>query len=134
MELESRFTPDKLAHYELCRLIPEVVTKQSNNDLSQLCEILPSRWAHLPVDELLDKETGQDEADTTSRQAGGDSPAVTVTSKYFNHACSLMMLIRSYKDGHGTVLQKFMKLYNSTIHSSHIPESDESMHSGYDFN
>lgn len=36
MELESRVAPDKRAHYDLCCLIPEVITKQSNNDLSQL--------------------------------------------------------------------------------------------------
>lgn len=36
MELESRFATEKRAHYELCRLIPEVVTKQSDNDLSQV--------------------------------------------------------------------------------------------------
>ena len=53
------------------------------------------------VDEvLLDEETDQNEADaTTSRKACSDSPPA-VTGKYFffNHACSLMMLIHSYKD------------------------------------
>ena len=38
---------------------------------------------------LLDEEADQDEADAaTSRQAGGDSPAVTSKYFLFNHACS----------------------------------------------
>ena len=43
-EMESRFTEDKRAHFELCALIPEVIREQ---DVQATCNILSSKWKHL---------------------------------------------------------------------------------------
>ena len=56
MELDSRFSSEKWAHYELCCLISEVVTKQGSNNVSQLFEILSSKWAHFPAAGNLESE------------------------------------------------------------------------------
>ena len=45
MELETRFTSEKRAHFELCGLIPEVI--KNNRNVSHLNEILFTKWSHL---------------------------------------------------------------------------------------
>ena len=53
-ELEARFSADKGAHYELCALIPTVITTK---DEQQLSVILKSKWNHLlPAEDNLDSE------------------------------------------------------------------------------
>ena len=55
MELETRFAPEKRAHFELCGLILEVIKK--NSDVSQLSEILSTKWSHLiPASDDLESE------------------------------------------------------------------------------
>lgn len=44
-EMNERFDISKRAHYELCALIPEVIT--SKGDLKETAEILVSKWEHL---------------------------------------------------------------------------------------
>ena len=46
-ELECRFAPEKRAHYELCSLIPEIITKKDESDVSDTADLLPSKWTHL---------------------------------------------------------------------------------------
>ena len=54
IELESRFSPEKRAHYELCSLIPQVV---KNKELTELSGILSTKWSHLlPSVDNLDSE------------------------------------------------------------------------------
>ena len=53
-ELEARFSVDTRAHYELCALVPTVITTK---DEHQLCTILKSKWSHLlPAEDDLDSE------------------------------------------------------------------------------
>lgn len=53
-ELEARFSVDKRAHYELCALIPTVITTK---DEQQISVILKSKWDHLlPAEDNLDSE------------------------------------------------------------------------------
>ena len=47
-ELETRFTANKRAHFELCALIPEVIREQ---DVQTTCNILSSKWKHLLPEE-----------------------------------------------------------------------------------
>ena len=46
-ELECRFAPEKRAHYELCSLIPEIITKKDESDISDTADLLASKWTHL---------------------------------------------------------------------------------------
>ena len=43
-EVDTRFAIDKRAHFELCVLVPEVITKTIN--LEETVEILTSKWKH----------------------------------------------------------------------------------------
>jgi len=53
-ELEARFSVDKRVHYELCALIPTVITTK---DEQQLSTTLKSKWKHLlPTEDNLDSE------------------------------------------------------------------------------
>ena len=55
MELETRFTSEKRAHFELCGLIPEIIKKNCN--ISHLSEILFTKWSHLlPARDDLESE------------------------------------------------------------------------------
>ena len=46
-ELKCRFAPEKQAHYELCSLIPEIITKKDESDISDTADLLASKWTHL---------------------------------------------------------------------------------------
>ena len=46
--METRFTADKRAHFELCALIPEVIKER---DVQTTCNILSSKWKHLLTEE-----------------------------------------------------------------------------------
>ena len=53
-ELEARFSVDKRTHYELCALIPTLITTK---DEQQLSVTLRSKWNHLlPAEDNLDSE------------------------------------------------------------------------------
>lgn len=54
-ELESRFAMDKRAHFELCSLIPEIITRKDN--LEETVEVLTSKWKHLmPMEDNFESE------------------------------------------------------------------------------
>ena len=53
-ELAARFSIDKRAHYELCALIPTVITTKDEQHLSTT---LKSKWKHLlPIEDNLNSE------------------------------------------------------------------------------
>ena len=52
-EPEIRFSDNKLAHFELCALIPEVIREK---DVQETCDILRSKWKHLPAEDILESE------------------------------------------------------------------------------
>ena len=54
-ELEYRFASDKRAHFELCVLVPEFITK--NESLEETVGILTSKWGHLmPTEDNFESE------------------------------------------------------------------------------
>ena len=53
-EMETRFSAEKRAHYELCALMPIGII---DKDEQELCTILKSKWKHLlPAEDDLDSE------------------------------------------------------------------------------
>lgn len=54
-EMETRFSVEKRAHFELCTLMPQVIIKKDN--LEETAKILTSKWKHLlPVEDNFDSE------------------------------------------------------------------------------
>ena len=46
-ELKSRFSKEKRARYELCDLIPQVITSMSGQATVELVKVLYETWDHL---------------------------------------------------------------------------------------
>ena len=46
-ELKSRFSQETVAHYELCALIPSVITTKSSDEIADLDDVLRRKWNHL---------------------------------------------------------------------------------------
>ena len=46
-ELKSRFSHEKRAHYELCALVPEVISKKDENAATSLLNVLIEKWEHI---------------------------------------------------------------------------------------
>ena len=46
-ELKSRFSKEKRTHYELCALIPQVITFMSEETTVELAQLLHEKWGHL---------------------------------------------------------------------------------------
>ena len=56
-ELQSRFSEEKRAHFELCALIPAVLTVKTSEEISELAKVLQAKWEHLlPVSSALESE------------------------------------------------------------------------------
>ena len=54
-EVNSRFSVEKRAHFELCALIPAVISRKDN--LLSTCEILLSKWRHImPASDNFESE------------------------------------------------------------------------------
>ena len=45
-ELKSRFSKEKRAHYELCALIPQVITSKSKKATVEVGHVLHEKWGH----------------------------------------------------------------------------------------
>ena len=46
-EIQSRFSIEKRAHYELCALIPSVITAKTSEEIAELTKVLKDKWDHL---------------------------------------------------------------------------------------
>ena len=46
-ELKPRFSHEKRAHYELCALVPEVISKKDENAVTSLLKVLKEKWEHI---------------------------------------------------------------------------------------
>ncbi|PFX17857.1 52 kDa repressor of the inhibitor of the protein kinase [Stylophora pistillata] len=46
-ELKPRFSHEKRAHYELCALVPEVISKKDENAVTSLLNVLKEKWEHI---------------------------------------------------------------------------------------
>lgn len=46
-ELKSRFSQEKRAHYELCSLLPTVICKKNDDEITNLIQVLKRKWEHL---------------------------------------------------------------------------------------
>ena len=46
-ELKSRFSHEKQAHYKLCALVPEVISKKDENAVTSVLNILKEKWEHI---------------------------------------------------------------------------------------
>ena len=46
-ELKSRFSHENRAHYELCALMPEVISKKDENAVTSLLNILKEKWEYI---------------------------------------------------------------------------------------
>ena len=56
-ELKSRFSHEKRAHYELCALVPEVISKKDENAVTSLLNVLKEKWEHiLPLPAAFESE------------------------------------------------------------------------------
>ena len=56
-ELQSRFSHEKRAHYELCALVPEVISKKDENAVTSLLNVLKEKWEHiLPLPAAFESE------------------------------------------------------------------------------
>ena len=56
-ELKSRFSHEKRAHYELCALVPEVISKKDENAVTSLLKVLEEKWEHfLPLPAAFESE------------------------------------------------------------------------------
>ena len=54
-EVNSRFSVEKRAHFELCALIPAVISRKDN--LLSTCEIILSKWRHImPASDNFESE------------------------------------------------------------------------------
>ena len=46
-ELKSRLNHEKRAHYELCALVPEVISKKYEHAITSLLNVLKEKWEHI---------------------------------------------------------------------------------------
>jgi len=56
-ELKSRFSHEKRGYYELCALVPEVISKKDENAVTSLLNVLKDKWEHiLPLPAAFENE------------------------------------------------------------------------------
>ena len=85
-ELQSRFSEEKRAHFELCALIPAVLTVKTSEEISELAKVLQAKWEHLlPVSSALESELFRWKG-YCQQKALGD---VSVTGLLSSHADNL---------------------------------------------
>ena len=57
LELKSRLSHEKRAHYELCALVPEVISKEDENAVTSLLNVQKEKWEHiLPLPAAFESE------------------------------------------------------------------------------
>ena len=84
--LQSRFSEEKRAHFELCALIPAVLTVKTSEEISELAKVLQAKWEHLlPVSSALESELFRWKG-YCQQKALGD---VSVTGLLSSHADNL---------------------------------------------
>ena len=55
--LQSRFSEEKRAHFQLCALISAVLIVKTSEEISELAKVLQAKWEHLPpVSSALESE------------------------------------------------------------------------------
>ena len=85
-ELQSRFSEEKRAHFELCALIPATLTVKTSEEISELAKVLQAKWEHLlPVSSALESELFRWKG-YCQQKALGD---VSVTGLLSSHADNL---------------------------------------------
>lgn len=85
-ELQSRFSEEKRAHFELCELIPAVLTVKTSEEISELAKVLQAKWEDLlPVSSALESELFRWKG-YCQQKALGD---VSVTGLLSSHADNL---------------------------------------------
>ena len=56
-ELKSPYSHEKWAHYELCALVPEAISKKDENAVTSLLNVLKEKWEHiLPLPAAFESE------------------------------------------------------------------------------
>ena len=84
--LQSRFSEEKRAHFELCALIPAVLIVKTSEEISELAKVLQANWEHLlPVSSALESELFRWKG-YCQQKALGD---VSVTGLLSSHADNL---------------------------------------------
>ena len=84
--LQSRFSEEKQAHFELCALIPAVLTVKTSEEISELAKVFQAKWEHLlPVSSALESELFRWKG-YCQQKALGD---VSVTGLLSSHADNL---------------------------------------------
>ena len=85
-ELKSRFSKEKRAHYELCALIPQVITSKSEEATVEVGQVLHEKWGHLmPLPSSFESELFR-WMNHWKRQAVSDYESISVSSLLANHA------------------------------------------------
>jgi len=85
-ELKSRFSKEKRAHYELCGLIPQVITSKSEEATVEVGQVLHEKWGHLtPLPASFESELFR-WMNNWKRQAASDYESISVSSLLAKHA------------------------------------------------
>ena len=86
-ELKSRFSHEKRAHYELCALVPEVISKKDENAVTSLLNVLKEKWEHiLPLPAAFESELFRWSNHWNRQEA---MPDESVTSIMASHAVGI---------------------------------------------
>ena len=89
-ELKSRFSHEKRAHYELCALVPEVISKKDENAVTSLLNVLKEKWEHiLPLPAAFESELFRWSNHWKRQEA---MPDESVTSIIASHADGIFFL------------------------------------------
>ena len=79
-ELKSRFSKEKRAHYELCALIPQVITSKSEEATVEVGQVLHEKWGHLmPLPSSFESELFR-WMNHWKRQAASDYESISVSA------------------------------------------------------
>ena len=89
LELKSRFSHEKRAHYELCVLVPEVISKKDENAVTSLLNVLKEKWEHiLPLPAAFESELFRWSNHWNRQEA---MPDESVTSIMASHADGIFL-------------------------------------------
>lgn len=85
-ELKSRFSKENRTHYELCALIPQVITSMSEETTVELAQALHEKWGHLmPLPSSFESELFR-WMNHWKRQEASDYESISVCSLLAKHA------------------------------------------------
>ena len=81
--IDTWFSHEKRAHYELCALVAEVISKKDENAVTSLLNVLKEKWEHIvPLPASLESELFRWSNDWKRQEAMPDESAASIIASH----------------------------------------------------